>query len=756
MAYTITGLDGADNLIGGADDEIIHGMAGDDYLNGMGGKDTLYGGQGNDTYRIWAFDEAVEDSDDGGVDYVVSDVSYQLGAFIENLTLLGSANLDGRGNGQDNNLTGNAGNNLLDGGIGNDVMMGGRGDDTYVVNTAGDSVLEYEAEGIDEVRSFIDYTLGSTLENLRLVGTSLRGTGNERDNVITGNSLANMLFGMGGNDTFDGRGGNDQFFGGAGDDLYEIRDMGDLVIEDANNGTDLVRSLLTYTLSDNVENLTLIGAAAINGYGNALANTLHGDTSTAANTLAGGLGMDKYYIGAGDVVVEAPGEGWDEVHGNLSFALAANVEHGYLHGNGGYTLTGNAQANVLHGETASGADTLIGRAGDDVYFASIGDVVVEEAGGGFDTVRTYVSMAVAANVEKAVAWGGGRVHLTGNGLDNILIGNANINTLDGGAGADTMSAGPGDDTYLVDSAADLVVENAEAGRDTIRSTASYLLPDNVEIGIAEGGAAVNLTGNGLANKLYGNGADNILAGGGNGDRLDGGGGNDTLIGGEGRDSIVGGAGADSLIGDSGNDVLIGNSGADLMRGGAGDDLYVIEDAADVIVEQANEGTDTVRTYVSLVLSPNVERAFAMGEGAIDLTGNGLDNYLTGNSASNVLEGGDGNDLLQGGDGADTLIGGDGADRLFGNSGDDTLIGGSGFDKFYFSGSNIGNDVIIDWTDTNSHLKDFIHVPGRNFSHVHVADVGSDLLITIDGLEGSIRLVGVSDAASLTDFDFRFA
>ncbi len=149
-----------------------------------------------------------------GTDTVRSFISFTLAAEFENLTLLGSANIDGFGNSLANTLTGNSGNNLLDGGGGVDSMTGGAGDDTYVVDVSGETISD--SSGIDTVRSFVTYTLGTSLENLTLLGTATTGTGNNSDNVIIGNDVANTLSGGSGNDTLDGGLGGDSMTGGSG------------------------------------------------------------------------------------------------------------------------------------------------------------------------------------------------------------------------------------------------------------------------------------------------------------------------------------------------------------------------------------------------------------------------------------------------------------------------------------------------------------------------------------------------------------
>src|SRR5262249_39510066 len=247
---------------------------------------------------------------------------------IENLT--GSAFADVlTGNTAANVLVGGLGNDKLDGAAGADTMIGGIGNDTYVVDNAGDVVTENAGEGIDEVQTALaGYTLGANVENLTLTGVAnIAGNGNALDNVITGNAGNNVLSGNGGNDILIGNGGNDtlnggtgadKMIGGAGNDTYVVDDAGDVVIENAGEGTDLVQTVLNaLTLSPNVENLTFTGVGNFAGTGNALANTITGgagndtlDGGVGADTLIGGAGDDIYKVDqTADVITEAAGAG---------------------------------------------------------------------------------------------------------------------------------------------------------------------------------------------------------------------------------------------------------------------------------------------------------------------------------------------------------------------------------------------------------------------------------------------------------------
>ncbi|RCW24686.1 serralysin [Ciceribacter lividus] len=154
-------------LVGNSGRNILDGGAGNDVLNGGAGADRLIGGLGNDVYVLGAENDTV--SDVGGIDTITSTISRSLGAYttIERLTLLGTANINGVGNGLANLLLGNTGNNILNGvggndtisggagadklygGLGNDTLVGGAGADAFVFNTTLNS-----SSNVDTVTDF--------------------------------------------------------------------------------------------------------------------------------------------------------------------------------------------------------------------------------------------------------------------------------------------------------------------------------------------------------------------------------------------------------------------------------------------------------------------------------------------------------------------------------------------------------------------------------------------------------------------------
>ena len=558
---------GPDKLAGTAFSDKLFGFGGDDLLDGAGGNDTMTGAGGNDIYVVGsAGDKVVESSAAGGTDTVRSAISYTLGANLENLTLTGAGTVNATGNALANILTGNAAANLLSGGAGADTMNGGGGNDIYVVDNAGDKAVEASASGgLDKVKSSVSYTLGANVEELVLTGSSaISGTGNGLANAITGNAAANALNGAAGNDVLDGKGGNDTMSGGAGNDSYFVGSAGDKVVESsATGGFDTVNSAVSFTLGANLENLFLTGAA-VNGTGNGLVNRITGNAAAnlldgkgGADTMTGAGGNDGYVVdNVGDKVVEAAGGGVDTVTSSVGYTLAANVEKLVLTGTAvkgignelANRITGNAGANTLDGK--AGADTMTGGKGNDTYVASGGDVIVELAGEGIDTVQSSTNFALPSNVEKLLLTGTAAIG-TGNSLANTLTGNASANTLDGKAGADAMAGGKGDDTYFVDNAGDTVAELSGEGIDTVNSSVSFSLAGQyAEKLVLTGSSASNGTGNGLANILTGNAAANILKGSGGDDTISGSGGNDSLYGGAGKDSLKGGAGQDGFYFDS--------------------------------------------------------------------------------------------------------------------------------------------------------------------------------------------------------------
>ena len=210
-------------LIGNAFSNTLRGNAGDNLLDGRDGADTLIGGAGNDSYVADTAADRIFEARGGGIDtvYAAADFTLRSGQEIE---VLRSSKEDGTraltftGNAFANTLRGNAGDDTLDGKAGADTLVGLRGDDHYVVDHAGDRVVERAGEGDDTVATSVSYRLegGQEIENLVAQGS---GT-SKADIALTGNAFGQVVVGNLGANRIDGGLGRDDLSGLAGRDTF--------------------------------------------------------------------------------------------------------------------------------------------------------------------------------------------------------------------------------------------------------------------------------------------------------------------------------------------------------------------------------------------------------------------------------------------------------------------------------------------------------------------------------------------------------
>lgn len=695
----LDGGQGSDSLLAGAGDDTLYGGEGDDELQDLGGTNTLDGGAGNDILRAGDGKNTLYGGQ--GADRLlagIGDDALYGGEGDDELQDLGGTNtLDG-GAGNDF-LRAGAGNDLLfggdgddqidagdgddhlDGGTGADRLAGGAGNDVYVIRDAAQVVIEAADGGSDTVEAEISATLADGVEDLHLNGLAVEGHGNALNNVVWGNAQDNQLFGQDGNDDLRGREGNDFMDGGAGvdtmsggegADTYVVDQIGDTVedtwavwLDDGQGGPaqfvqdiDTVRSRVSFTLRNGLENLTLTGSGDVDGAGNQDQNVLVGNAGN--NVLIGSAvnhNADAYGMGARWDLSMPPASASEE---RLLDALIRMAYRQRM----SFEVGGAFGATLLFPDGTAFDGQLLPQAGDSIY------------------------------------GGDGNDQLFGSQDSDLLDGGEGDDLLVGGGGNDTLVGGSGNDRYVLNSPQwqygssfsytavpnYALHEQAGGGIDTVYSDQDHTLEDNFENlvllastapaefidpneaavwGVPAGTDAMarHGVGNAQANQITGNDFGNFLEG---------------L---QGDDVLTGGRGADYLD---------GGEGADHMEGGAGSDEYTVDNIGDQVLEQQSEGVDTVVTSLATyTLGAHLENLSLTAPSSANGFGNELNNQIQGNDFDNHLEGraGDdlidaqgGNDVVLGGDGNDVLNGGDGDDRVVSGQGNDTLDGGSGVDQ----------------------------------------------------------------------------
>jgi Ca2+-binding RTX toxin-like protein len=292
---TLTGS-GDGNAFGNSLDNTLIGNSGNNTLSGGGGKDTLDGGGGVDTADYSEKTAAVVVTLAGGSNAIVT-----VGGVAED-TIRNIENIKGGKAGD--TLTGDGFANLLDGSFDADTMQGGAGNDTYIVDNAGDKVIEADGEGIDLVESSVSFSMrGQYIENLTLTDTfgepNTNVTGNSLDNTIIGNDDNNLFDGGVGDDTLQGKYGTDTLNGGTGADTF-LFDTTLNVIANVDHITDFAA-----VDTINLENDDIFTALTTNGtlaasafYSAAGATSAHDSTDRIVyNTMTGALFYDADGVG---------------------------------------------------------------------------------------------------------------------------------------------------------------------------------------------------------------------------------------------------------------------------------------------------------------------------------------------------------------------------------------------------------------------------------------------------------------------------
>ncbi len=394
-----TGAGLGDTLWAGADTDTVHGGSGDDQILGDDGNDLLFGDDGSDTISGGAGSDTVQggigaDNLAGGatagdtISYSTSAAGVSIDITFGSFTTGTGGDAAGDTLGGFVNATGSGFDDVITDTVAGQVAFGGN--DNRFDGGAGNDLLTMGG-GVDQAYGGTDNdTLNGGAQDDRLFG----GLGND------------SLFGGLDNDHLNGGIGADTMTGGAGNDTFVANAATDIVVEAVGEGRDLVLSAVNWSLSGNLEDLTLT-ASAITGQGNGGANVVTGNAQ--ANRLNGGGGHDTLN-GA---------EGNDSLFG----------------GDGNDLLQGGL-----------GADTMTGGLGDDTYFANgHTDIVVEAVDGGHDLMNSAVSWTLQGTLEDLTLTGTAEIG-QGNNLGNELTGNIHANLLRGFGGADTIRGGGGRDT----------------------------------------------------------------------------------------------------------------------------------------------------------------------------------------------------------------------------------------------------------------------------------------------------------------------
>jgi len=545
--------------------------------------------------------------------------------------------LGGEGN---DTLYGGALDDLLDGGAGEDVLAGGVGDDTYVFGHGYGSDTLIDASGSNKIL----LRAGVLPDDVKLVRTGQNGKGQmlELDSLVlvlssSGEQLWIERFfqadgstvGVDSIEFSDGTiwrsaelvalagasisGTVDTLTGTIADDVFEVDHVDDTIVETADGGFDRVKSSVNYKLPDYVESIELTGIVGIDAVGNDGDNILIGN---AGNNVLNGLeGNDSYYGGEGDDTYILQTK---FVHADMPVYWSRNILVAEKHGEGvdtvktnffQYTLPENVENLTV--VSANFAETVWVRSSKTPFF-------------------TYY----------------------GNELDNIIdlskrttdSGHRNFNyitLLDGGAGADTLIGSEHNDRYIVDNLNDVVIERyAHSSSDTVESSVTWSLGENIENLELTGREAIDGYGNGLGNTIDGstNVASNVLAGE-DGDDIyiidlndqvieRSGGGYDTLIvnkrsGNEARQfnlsawnnievfKFAENFGSIDVVGDDRDNVIFTNRSIESIFGGAGDDTIHVGTSYRALVD-GGKGDDTI--WVALRQNAKVQLSFGPGSG----------------------------------------------------------------------------------------------------------------------------------------------
>lgn len=515
-----------------------------------------------------------------------------------------------------------------------------------------------------------------------------RYNGTSSGDTLTGRTtVSDLLYGLGGNDTLNASGtASDTLYGGAGNDTFNITSGTHTVADFSKTGTNGVDTLNVSAGATAI----VTGVLDFTGYAVTGSGTVAINGTTRNDTIKGTSGVDSITGGNGDDTLT--GNGGDDIF-NVTSGTDTIIDLGIGSDDDGLIVRNGAIANVTVYGLNSHDALVVNNGKVNLYLRDGADVDLHEASG---TSGFYITADDNSNISDITGSDKSDTIIGGNAGDYLDGGNGGNDILTGGTGNDYFSVSSGTGTVTDLSNGDMlyvgedatanatVTNNFTANSDTGNWGTANLTLTNDATNVSLVGADQDTETNGY--KITTSNIATSVTGSRDSDTIIGGAGRDSLDGYDGDDTLSGGAGNDSLWGGLGEDYLDGGIGADVLTGGDGDDIYVVDNVADAVVEEDGDfdaGIDTVRASVSYTLTAHVDHLTLTGNGALNGTGNELDNELIGNSAVNVLTGGLGDD---------TLNGGAGADKLYGGAGDDTYIVDNTGDKV-FENADEGNDTV---------------------------------------------------------------
>ncbi len=536
LANNIAGNRGNNVLQGLAGDDVISGAAGDDTLTGGTGNDRLDGGSGDDTYRYQAGDGADVIQDADGNDTLL--LGEGIAASSVRTTVQGGRLTLALGGGSVE-MEAKAGKLVDRIQFADGTVWHARADGSGYVQKVGGQLASTDPFSQDQ--SVSPDTASGSMAALpapqpqwSAIGSPLPSGpvhpgrfGSPWGNAaVPGRSTVSTP----GNDYLAGTAGADSLAGLQGHDEYIVNHSGDVIVEGLFEGIDTVYASVSHSLSENVETLTLTGAAAIDGSGNDGPNTINGNQSD--NRLSGGGGNDTLYGGAGSDTLDGGADN-DWLDGGVGSDI-------YLFDRG----SGEDRINEADRSTAARAslDVVILGAGirqDDLHVSrNRWDDLILNVVGSPDQLRLSGWFSDAGSAIEQIRFHDGTAWDPGKLNELSAMATRHDDYLVGTRAADRLEGLAGDDTYVVNHYGDVIVEKRGEGVDTVMSSVSFSLTPELERLELTGNGNIDGLGNAGANHILGNWGRNVLDGGAGDDYLAGGGGGDTYLFGKGSGNDI--------------------------------------------------------------------------------------------------------------------------------------------------------------------------------------------------------------------------